>query len=131
MTIDTEELAGSKRWSNMIFLIIKTFLPACKKSTLITYEDMYQEAWMGLLKAAKSYDPDRKDGCKFSTWAWTAIYGNVRRYVERAVERELHNEADPAHLTGPAPDPSSIAGASDILEKSTPWSPHKRLTYYE
>jgi RNA polymerase sigma factor (sigma-70 family) len=44
-------------------------------ATSFTHEDLAQEGFIGLLKAIKSYDPER--GAKFMTWAFYHIRGAI------------------------------------------------------
>jgi hypothetical protein len=41
-------------WDAIIISILKPFLPLCARDTLITPEDLQQEAWIGLLRACGS-----------------------------------------------------------------------------
>lgn len=43
----------------------------------IEYDDLFQAGCLGLIKAAKGFDPDR--GCMFSTYAVPMIIGEVKR----------------------------------------------------
>jgi RNA polymerase sigma-B factor len=43
------------------------------------YEDLFQAAWVGLVKAARRYDPER--GSLFATYAVALIDGEVRHHV--------------------------------------------------
>jgi RNA polymerase sigma-B factor len=44
-----------------------------------TFEDLCQQAEIGLLNALERFDPSR--GVEFSTFAWTTISGELKRYL--------------------------------------------------
>jgi len=43
--------------------------------------DMHSEGWVGILKAAKSFDPTK--GVKFETFAYIYVYGYIRNFLKR------------------------------------------------
>jgi len=65
-------------WDALISSILRPFLVYAKNDPLITYEDMEQEAWVGLLSASKNYDSTK---AKFSTYAYHHIRGRILRYI--------------------------------------------------
>jgi len=65
-------------WDALISAIIRPFLSYTKKDPLITYEDLQQEAWVGLLSAVKNYDSTK---AKFTTFAYLYMRGRMLRYV--------------------------------------------------
>ena len=54
------------------------------KSTLLPYEDAYQVAALGLLKALERFDPDR--GTAFITFAYPTISGELKKHYRDQVE---------------------------------------------
>ena len=72
-------------WDAIILSIIKPLLPLCARDTLITVEDLQQEAWIGLLRACDKYDANR---AKFSTFAYSYIRGHVMRYITKATRNK-------------------------------------------
>lgn len=77
-------------WDAIILSIIKPLLPLCARDTLITVEDLQQEAWIGLLRACDKYDPAR---AKFTTFAYSYIRGHVMRYIAKST-RNKPNQID-------------------------------------
>ena len=67
-------------WDALIFSILKPFFKICLRDTLITREDLQQEAWISLLIACERYD-SRKG--KFTTFAYSYIRGRVMRYISK------------------------------------------------
>jgi RNA polymerase sigma factor (sigma-70 family) len=67
-----------------------------KNDPLISYEDLEQEAWVGLLSAAKNYDSTK---AKFTTYAYYYVRGRILRYVlEKTRLSPRRTEADPADV---------------------------------
>lgn len=66
-------------WDRFVYKILQKFIPLCRYDALIDVDDLRQEAWVGLLKAAESYDPTR--GPQFSTYAWIYVKGALCRFV--------------------------------------------------
>lgn len=65
-------------WDALIGSILRPFMTFAKVDPLITYEDLEQEAWVGLLNATKNYDSSK---AKFITYAYHYIRGRVMRYI--------------------------------------------------
>lgn len=65
-------------WDALISSILRPFLSYRKNDPLISYDDLQQEAWIGLLSAAKNYDSTK---AKFTTYAYHYIRGRILRYV--------------------------------------------------
>jgi len=65
-------------WDALISSIIRPFLVYARKDPLITYEDLEQEAWVGLLSAVKNYDSTK---AKFTTFAYLYMRGRMLRYI--------------------------------------------------
>jgi len=72
-------------WDALILSILKPFFPLCVRDTLITTEDLQQEAWISLLIACERYD-SRKG--KFVTFAYHYIRGRVMRYISRVTRNK-------------------------------------------
>jgi RNA polymerase sigma factor (sigma-70 family) len=90
------DIIPSNEWDAIILSIIKPFLPLCSRDTLITVEDLQQEAWIGLLRACDKYDAKR---AKFTTFAYTYIRGHVMRYITKATRHKPHQvDEDGAEL---------------------------------
>lgn len=69
-------------WDAIILSIIKPFMPLCNADNLITVEDLQQESWIGLLRAAEKYNAG---GAKFTTFAYSYIRGYVLRYITKCL----------------------------------------------
>ena len=80
----------ANEWDAIILSVITPLLPLCNRDTLITVQDLQQEAWIGLLCACKKYDPAR---AKFTTYAYMYIRGYVMRYITK-VTRHKPNQID-------------------------------------
>lgn len=80
----------ANEWDAIILSIITPLLSLCNRDTLITVQDLQQEAWIGLLRACDKYDPSR---AKFTTFAYTYIRGHVMRYITK-VTRNKPNQID-------------------------------------
>ena len=64
---------------------------------MVTIDDLRQEAWMGLLKACESYDPNRSN--KFITFAYVYIRGYVLRFIFKAKKDKPYRTCeDPEEL---------------------------------
>ena len=48
------------------------------KNEQFSYEDMFQEGVIGLMKAIRKFDP--KEGCRFSTYSYYWIYCFVSKF---------------------------------------------------
>ena len=73
-------------WDKFIYKILQKFRPLCRYDALIDEDDLRQEAWVSLLKAAESYDPAR--GALFSTYAWIYVKGGLCRFVTRRLSNK-------------------------------------------
>jgi len=83
-------------WDAFILSILKPFFFACSKDALVSPEDLQQEAWIGLLAAAKRYDHTR---AKFVTYAHHYIRGHVMRYIaKRTKNKPTQVVGDPTEL---------------------------------
>ena len=72
-------------WDRLIVSILKPFLSFCKNDTLITKEDLQQEAWIGLLAACEKYDARK---AKLVTYAYWYIRGHLMRYVAQKTKNK-------------------------------------------
>jgi len=91
------------------------------------YEDLFQVARMGLLKAAQRYKPDR--GTRFSTYATAIVDGEVRHYLRDSLlmrqprwARRLYGEVERAQADffrerGRYPTVSEIGEAINVREE--------------
>ncbi len=93
----------------------------------IAFEDLVQTGMVGLLKAARSFDPAR--GVRFQTYAFRFIVGEIRHYYRDTAEtmrvprwvQKLYSEYTAAvgqlqDKLGRAPTPSEIADRMNITE---------------
>lgn len=69
---------------NLIYYIIKKYIKYFDK------EDLFQAGMIGLLKAYKNYD--EQAGVKFSTYAFSSIYGEVKKYVREDKNIKISRE---------------------------------------
>lgn len=94
----------------------------------VPIEDLVQVACLGLVKAARGFDPDKSDN--FLSYAVPTILGEVKRFfrdnawVVRPPRRiqELQAEisaatADIMHTTSQVPTPADIAGQLDVAKR--------------
>ncbi|OPZ91536.1 MAG: RNA polymerase principal sigma factor HrdA [Firmicutes bacterium ADurb.Bin419] len=59
----------------------------------ISFDDLIQEGWTGLLRAAETYKPDLPNSAKFSTWAVYWIRQAIQRHLEKSKqEQSIHEE---------------------------------------
>jgi RNA polymerase sigma factor (sigma-70 family) len=80
-------------WDAFISSILRPFLVYAKNDPLISYEDLEQEAWVGLLTASKNYDSTK---AKFTTYAYHYIRGRILRYIlEKTRLSPGRTDADP------------------------------------
>jgi len=77
------DILHQNEWDALIISILKPFFAVCSQDTLITPDDLQQEAWIGLLKASERYDPTK---AKFTTFAYLYIRGHIMRYIGRKLE---------------------------------------------
>jgi RNA polymerase sigma factor (sigma-70 family) len=80
MTDNPLDSIPRNEWDAIILSIIQPFIPWCSRDTLITVDDLQQEAWIGLLRACERYDAKR---AKFTTFAYSYIRGHVMRYITK------------------------------------------------
>lgn len=90
MTDNPLDCIPPNEWDAIILSIIKPLLPLCARDTLITVQDLQQEAWIGLLRACDKYDPNR---AKFTTFAYSYIRGHIMRYIAKST-RNKPNQID-------------------------------------
>jgi RNA polymerase sigma-B factor len=84
------------------------------RSRGVPLEDLEQVAYLGLVKAARGFDPDR--ATDFLSYAVPTIRGEVRppRTVQQAQARITAVESDLCQELGRAPRPSEIAERLDV-----------------
>ncbi len=69
---------------NLIYYIIKKYVKYFDK------DDLFQAGVMGLLKAYKNYDEEV--GVKFSTYAFSSIYGEVKKFIREDKNIKISRE---------------------------------------
>lgn len=82
-------------WDALIISILKPFFSLCTRDTLITKEDLQQEAWISLLIACERYDSLKG---KFITFAYHYIRGRVMRYISRVTRNKPYQIDEDATL---------------------------------
>lgn len=82
--MNKEEEAVILKNSNLIYSIIN------KYTKYYDVDDLYQTGVIGILKAYKNYDSTKN--CKFSTYAYTYILGEVFKYVNNNRNIKLSSE---------------------------------------
>lgn len=100
-------------WDAIILSIIKPFLPLCTRDTLITLEDLQQEAWIGLLAASERYDAKR---AKFTTFAYSYIRGYVMQYITKATRNKLVQIDEDAAVLDDREYEDSTAEKNDLID---------------
>ena len=77
-----------KEWDKIIGNILKRFksLVNASRDPLISFEDLKQEAWIGLWTASQSYDPNK--GTKFTTFAYKHIVFHLCKYITKALRKK-------------------------------------------
>jgi RNA polymerase sigma factor (sigma-70 family) len=68
-------------WERIIESIVKRYAQFADSDALLAYEDLKQEAWVGLLHSCDRYDP--KEGTKFTTFAHDMIRFHLCRFITR------------------------------------------------
>lgn len=82
------------------------------QASRMEYEDMVQEAYLGLIDAAERFDPDR--GTKFSTYA--------RWHIMKRIMDAIHNRNEIVRT--PRRRPSHICGSLDEAVEMEDGTPH-------
>lgn len=86
----------TNEWDALIISIIKPFFSLCRRDPSISYEDLQQEAWIGLLTASERYDPTK---AKFTTFAYHYIRGRVMTYItSRTKNKSYQLTEDPLDM---------------------------------
>tara|TARA_E500000318_G_scaffold283_1_gene358 strand:+ start:4559 stop:5242 length:684 start_codon:yes stop_codon:yes gene_type:complete len=73
-----DKKAKEKMLNHNLGLVGKIVRKMYRSNEQYTYEDMFQEGSIGLLKAIDKFDP--KEGCRFSTYSYYWIYCFVSRF---------------------------------------------------
>ena len=81
--LNLKELQAIRICHNMIYDIMKKFYGVPKS-------DLYQAGVMGVLEALKNYQENKN--CKFSTYAWTYIYGEM--YALQASSKNINQNRE-------------------------------------
>lgn len=79
------ETLEQHEWDAIIGTIVKRYHHLCGDDALISSEDLQQEAWIALLKAAKDYDPANERGAKLSTFAHQRIVYHLCGYITKKI----------------------------------------------
>ena len=77
-------------YSNLIYSITKYF-PNYKNK-----DDLYQAGYLGIINACKNYNPNQ--GCKFSTYAYPYILGEMRKLVREDKGLKLSRQISKLNL---------------------------------
>lgn len=91
----------------------------------IPMEDIIQQGNLGLLRAAKKFDPER--GCRLATYAAYWIRAEIRDYVVRAYRvvrlgtTKAERRALRAYRKTRESDPSALAAASGMTPERAEW----------
>lgn len=87
-----------------------------RQQTDLEAEDIYQEAWLRVVRNAKRFDTDRR----FSTWLFQIALNLCRdAHRKRVARRETTSVDDLRSLSAPEPDENAEAVRS-LLEDMTP-----------
>lgn len=99
------------------------------KHSIISIEEMIQEAKIGILTALTTFDRTR--GTKFSGYAWYSMYGRVMKFIknnngqirlpinmQERLRAYKDKEAEILSTTGQKPSHDEVCKALDIPEKS-------------
>jgi RNA polymerase sigma-B factor len=127
MTTATDETGRQVLEDRLVEVNLQIALDVARRyrSRGVPTEDLEQVACLGLVKAARGYDPDR--ATDFLSYAVPTIRGEVRRYfrdhgwavrpprtVQQAQARITASESDLCQELGRAPRPSEIAERLDL-----------------
>lgn len=88
-----------------------------KRLTPTEVEDLYQEGFLGLMRAAKTYDP--QFNTKFTTWATCCIEGAIRTSINKE-RKHQHTSlssmvADGLEIEGLVADAPVVSGTEETL----------------
>ena len=67
-------------WCSFIGSIVNPYMDACKRSRVVDFGDLEQQAWQALLLAAQRYQQEKANG-KFTSYAWIYISFSVKGLV--------------------------------------------------
>lgn len=81
-----------EEWHQIVGEAVKKFSPYCKSVPSVEPKDLTQEAWIGILKAQNSFDPNR--GTKFSTWAYIFIHGQLSSIFKKQYTKSSYIDVD-------------------------------------
>lgn len=87
-----------KKYSKHVNITTKKWI----KRTSLSFDDLYQEGSMGLMKAIRNYDP--QFGTEFTTWAIHMITGHIRNAI--AKEKRFFNNTQQLSYSWDLDDPS-------------------------
>lgn len=72
--------ATVKQHFGMVNIIARKYLHAIRDPS-ISYDDLFSEGCIGLVKALEAFDPDK--GFAFSTFAYPTIAGHIKAFIDR------------------------------------------------
>ncbi|HHH28511.1 MAG TPA: hypothetical protein ENK57_09215 [Polyangiaceae bacterium] len=96
-----------------------------KRLPAVPYEDLYQVAFLGLRRAAETWDPLHASGVAFSTWAFHGLNGAIRDDLPTLLAGPIRAPKRPAF---PRPvvaslDDADHGGAPEPEDESTASNP--------
>lgn len=112
MTDNPLDSIPQNEWDAIILSIIKPLLPLCARDTLITVEDLQQEAWIGLLRACDKFDANR---AKFTTFAYSYIRGHIMRYIAKSTLNKPNQVDEDAVLLDDREYEDDTADRQDLI----------------
>ena len=88
----------------------------------IDYDDLIQQGWIGLLRAAQTYKSDLPNSAKFSTWAVYWVKQSMQRYLEqktsKAYEISMEEEiGEDLKLEDTIEDPDTVLKLWQYIER--------------
>lgn len=100
--------------------VARRYWAACKRDRAVSLEDLEQQGFFGLVKAAQTFNPDDK-----YTWAYWAARGIIREIYKALGYRDGHPiKAHTGALSLDAPlstdDPEGLTGLDLIEDRSLP-----------
>lgn len=81
-----QSLVKPENWKRLILKLRGKYAPLCRDS-LLSPDDIEQEALLALCRAAETYD--ERHGVQFSTYAYSVINRNVYRFVNRTIKKHI------------------------------------------
>jgi RNA polymerase sporulation-specific sigma factor len=79
-----------EKYKRLIHLICKKYAKMAINNSKFDYEDIFNEASIGFVKAYKKFDPTKfEKPIRFTTYLWAMAEGEIRRYL-RDYSHDLH-----------------------------------------